>query len=94
MESDKINLLDSGCNYSAISKLEHRDICSDIVLSNTPESIDTASDQSINIKVTGAMVGIPAVHAPDGTISMTSVQQFCEKRNAIIMFLQDGAIVL
>ena len=40
------------------------------------------------------MVRIPAVYAPDATISMTSVQQFCEERNAIIMFLQDGAIGL
>ena len=77
-----------------ISKLEHRDIGSDILVSNTLETIDTASDQSINIKGTGAMVGIPAVYSPDAIISIISAQQFCEERHAIIMFLQDGAIGL
>ena len=77
-----------------MSTLEQRDLGTDVILSNTLERIDTASDQSIDTKGTGTMVGIPAVYAHDGTISMTSVQQFCEERNANIMFLQDGAIEL
>ena len=40
------------------------------------------------------MAEISAVYAPDATISMPSVQQFCEERNAIIMFRQEGAIGL
>ena len=56
--------------------------------------IDAAGSQSINIKSTGKMVEIPAVYAPDATCSMTSVQQLWAERNAVIMFLKDGAIRL
>ena len=39
------------------------------------------------------MVRIPAVSAPDATISMTPVQQLCTEKSTIMTFLRDGAII-
>ena len=61
-------------------------------MSNAFERIVIAGDQSITTKGSGTMVGIPAVYALAANFIITSVRQFSEDRNAIIMFLQDGAI--
>ena len=93
MEYDNIKILDSGCNYSVMSTLYHRDVGSDIILSHTLGNIDTASDESM-IKSTGIMIRIPAVQAPDANIKVISARQFCDERNTFITFLQDGATEL
>ena len=40
------------------------------------------------------MEELPAIYVPSATASLLSVQQFCEKRNAVLMFLKDGAVGL
>ena len=92
MEINKVQIFDSGANYSVLSTLSHKDVDSNIELSDLLEIIETVGCQSLNIKGTGKMAGIPAVYAPDASISMTSVQKFCAERNAVIMFRKDEAI--
>ena len=77
MEINKVPILDSGCNYSVLSNLEHNDLDSKLELSDILKVIESAGSQSINIKSIGRMVEIPAVYAPDATVSMTSVRQYC-----------------
>ena len=48
---NKVQILDSGANYSVLSTVAHKDIDSKIELSDTLETIDTAGSQSTNIKV-------------------------------------------
>ena len=86
--------IDSGNNYSLISSINHKDINSNIVLSTSDQKVETAGGHQLDIKGYGELETMPAIYVPSATASLLSVQQFCDKRNAVIMFLKDGAVGL
>ena len=85
-------MLDSGNNYSVISTLEHIDPNTDIIFRNTGENVGTAGGAQLAIEGEGIVKNLPAVYAPDTNISMISVQQLCNDRDAVVMFLKYGAV--
>ena len=84
--------VDSGNNYSVISSTNHKDTNSEIIVSYSKQKLESAGGHQLAIEGHGQMKELPAVYVPTATASLLSVQQFCEKRNAVMLFLRDGAV--
>ena len=52
----------------------------------------TAGGTNLPVRGDGQMKKLPSVYVPDANASMISVQQFCEQRDAVALFLKDGAV--
>ena len=86
--------IDSGNNYSLLSSIYHKDTNSHIVISTSDQKVETAGGHELEIQGHGVLESLPAIYVPSATASLLSVQQFCEKRDAVMMFLKDGAVGL
>ena len=87
----KPKIFDSGNNYSVISSIQHIDPHTNITLYHSEDTLATAGGNNLDVLGAGTMENLPAVYVPDATASMTSVHQFCEERNAVALFLKEGA---
>ena len=71
--------VDSGNNYSVLSSTNHKDTNSEIIVSYSKHTLETAGGHQLAIEGYGQMKELPAVYVPTATASLLSVQQFCEK---------------
>ena len=76
--------IDSGNNYSIISSIIHKDSNSNIVLSPSNHKVETAGGHGLDTNGHGILEQLPAIYVPSATASLLSVQQFCEKRDAVM----------
>ena len=74
--------------------INHKDTNSHIVISTSDQKVETVGGHELEIQGHGVLESLPAIYVPSATASLLSVQQFCEKRDAVMMFLKDGAVGL
>ena len=88
----KPKIFDSGNNYSVIADIHHIDPQTHIIPTYNEDTLGTAGGNNLHVCGTGQMEQLPSVYVPDATASMVSVHQFCKQRDAVAMFLKDGAV--
>ena len=87
----KSNYFDSGNNYTVISDTSHINNNTPISLTYCVDSLGTAGGALLPIVGIGTMHELSAIFLPDSIASFTSFSQLNREREAVSIFLRQGA---